>query len=179
MQSKLRLRWLLLIVAVLAGALGFLAQRYLVPKNAVPASADAALPRLLALPLRDLQGQSVTLAKWQGKPVLVNFWATWCPPCREEMPLLRQVAAKSPDVQFVGVAYDDLPQVQKYAAENPGFYPFVVAGSEISNLFPQLGNSAQGLPFTLLIGADGKVKRVKLGPFRGDELSLMLAALRS
>ena len=133
----------------------------------------------MALPLTGLDGQKLSLAKWQGKPMLVNFWATWCPPCREEMPLLNRTAREpaAVGVQFVGVAYDDLRQVQVYAKGAPVSYPLAVAGSEISNLFPVLGNTAQGLPFTLLIGADGSVRRIKLGPFRGNDLTEMLAAV--
>lgn len=178
-MSPSKARWLLFVVALLAGSSGFLVRELIGRSDemAVPMSAAAAVPQLLALPLVDADGKSLSLAKWRGKPMLINFWATWCSPCREEMPLLNRVASRqgSGGVQFIGVAYDDPVRVKQYVASHASNYPLVVVGAEISNLFPALGNTALGLPFTILLGDDGSVLRLKLGPFRAGELEKLLS----
>jgi thiol-disulfide isomerase/thioredoxin len=111
------------------------------------------------------EGGELALAQFRGKPLLVNFWATWCAPCVQEMPLVdaffREHAAKG--LQVVGLAIDQPSSVRKFLAKAPVGYPIGLAGLQGAELVKQLGNTAGGLPFTLMIGADGVVAARKMG----------------
>lgn len=142
-----------------------------------PGFAPAAQATLSAQSLTDQQGRVQTLAQWRGRPVLINFWASWCSPCREEMPqfeaLARQQAAHG--VQVLGVAWDSPANVQAFLKDNPLDYPILIAGSGVRETLAALGNPAGGLPFTLLVDGAGQPQAAKLGAFRGDELPRWLA----
>ncbi|MEC5398127.1 TlpA family protein disulfide reductase [Uliginosibacterium sp. H1] len=144
-----------------------------------PSESEAATRALLALSLPDAAGRATPLAQWKGKPMVVNFWATWCPPCREEMPMLA-AAAQSPaaqGIQFVGIAMDDARAVAAYAENSPAPYPLLVTGMEIGPLMARLGNGAQALPFTVFLDRDGALHQVKLGELKAAELDARLQEL--
>jgi thiol-disulfide isomerase/thioredoxin len=166
---------LLLGLAVLAGGVAWQYAATSSP-DAVPASTDVALQRLLALELPDAQGRPQALAQWRGRPLLINFWATWCAPCREEMPLLGEIARQQPagGLQVLGIAWDSAANVADYAGQHRAVYPLLVADARATALLAALGNPAQGLPFSLLVGADGRVRRVRLGAFQAAELHEIL-----
>ncbi|QBK06243.1 TlpA family protein disulfide reductase [Hylemonella gracilis] len=119
------------------------------------------------------QGERLALGGLRGKPLLVNFWATWCPPCVEELPLLnafyRQNSAKG--WQIVGIAVDKLAPVQAFMQRLPLDFPVVLSGAEGLNLSQQLGNQARGLPFTVLVGADGVILNRKIGKLSEADLA--------
>jgi len=144
---------------------------------AVPAGVSPqAVAQLLAQQFPDADGKPQALSQWHGKTLVVNFWATWCPPCREEMPLLGRTQAEwqSKGVQVVGIGIDEVDAIRKFRDANKLGFPLLVAGPDLIGLAEQLGNTAQGLPFTVVIGPDGKLRNVKLGPFRGDQLEKLL-----
>ena len=117
------------------------------------------------LALKDLAGNTVTLSGLKGKVVLVNFWATWCAPCIEEMPELSEMAGEFSDknIVFVGIAIDQAPNVARFIEKLPVRYPIVVAGSAGIGLVTALGNAQGGLPFTVVLGADGRIRERYLG----------------
>ena len=167
------------LVALLFLGLGaFFGSRSLAPTpaSAVPASAVA---QLLALSLPDVQGQPQALSKWRGKALIVNFWAPWCPPCVKEMPELSalhtELAAK--DIHVLGIGIDSAANIAEFSSKYKISFPLYVAGLSGTELGRQLGNQAGGLPFTVLIGADGKVKKTYLGSLKFDQLRTDLAAL--
>ncbi|WP_303786682.1 TlpA disulfide reductase family protein [Azovibrio restrictus] len=143
-----------------------------------PKTPPQTLQRLLQLRLPDAQGQEVSLAQWQGRTLVVNFWATWCPPCKEEMPAFSRLQRQWQErgVQFVGIAVDSAQNVRRFAAASPVSYPLLVGGNGIQELTRELGNQALGLPFTLVIRADGQVHAMKLGGLREAELDSLLQA---
>lgn len=144
-----------------------------------PSESEAAVQALMDLKLPDAAGQPTPLAQWKGKPMVVNFWATWCPPCREEMPMLAE-ASRSPagqGIQFVGIAMDDAKAVATYAENSPTPYPLLVTGMEIGPLMARLGNGAQALPFTVFLDRDGALHQVKLGELKAAELNSRLQEL--
>jgi peroxiredoxin len=135
---------------------------------------------LFGAPLTDLAGKPATLAAWRGQPLVVNFWARWCGPCRTEIPeiVAQYPQAQKAGVQIVGIALDDKPHaVRDYAKAYDMDYPLLlVKNSEGTELLKQLGNPEAGLPYTLVFDRDGKLVRRKLGALSAAELSAALAA---
>ncbi|MBX6393333.1 MAG: TlpA family protein disulfide reductase [Burkholderiales bacterium] len=127
---------------------------------------------LLRTPFTTLSGTPATLSQWRGRRLVVNFWATWCAPCREEMPLLNQARAQyaSNGVEFVGIAVDSAAPVQQFVTQLDIRYPILIGGAEALELVRRLGNPAGGLPFTVLVEPDGSVSRTKLGRIEERDL---------
>ncbi|WP_211460743.1 TlpA family protein disulfide reductase [Collimonas silvisoli] len=145
-----------------------------------PASPESlAVANLLTQDMPDASGKTSSLAQWKGKPLLVNFWATWCAPCVEEMPELNalqtEVAAKN--IQIVGIGIDSADNIAKFAGKYKISYPLYVAGTGATALLRQFGNQSGGLPFTVLVGSDGQVKKMYLGSIKFNELRKDLASL--
>jgi len=166
---------ILLTAAVAATALGagvYVQLTRLSPDSPAPGT-PAALARI-ALP--DLTGKPVTLAAWQGKVLVINFWATWCAPCRQEIPGLISIQRKhaANGVQVVGIAVDQADKVQKYAKEIGINYPILVAGMDGSTLARDLGNRTGALPFTVVLDRAGKLIKSHLGLITEEELDKLL-----
>jgi thiol-disulfide isomerase/thioredoxin len=134
---------------------------------------------ILALVLPDAQGHEQALAQWRGKVLVVNFWATWCVPCREEMPQF--VAVQKRDgpkgVQFVGIAVDQVDKVQQFAKEIGLNYPALIGGYGAIELSKTLGNDLSALPFTIVLDRRGNIAHTQLGPLKGPDLDRLLGAL--
>lgn len=180
MKTQKRLGLLLLAATALFAGMHF-QSRPAAPATHSPKTSPQALQRLLQLRLPDAQGQEVSLAQWQGRTLVVNFWATWCPPCKEEMPAFSRLQQQwqGRGVQFVGIAVDSAENVRRFAAASPVSYPLLVGGNGIQELPRELGNQAMGLPFTLVIRADGQVHASKLGRLREAELDSLLQTAAS
>jgi thiol-disulfide isomerase/thioredoxin len=138
-----------------------------------------AVIHLFAQSLNDAAGKPQSLAQWKGKPLLVNFWAPWCAPCVREMPELSALAASSAGkrVQVIGIGIDSPSNIAQFAAKFKIAYPLYVAGMSGTELAREFGNSAGGLPYTVLVGADGVVRKTYLGSLKFDQLRADLAAL--
>jgi thiol-disulfide isomerase/thioredoxin len=129
--------------------------------------------------LPDAKGAATALARYKGKPLLVNFWAPWCGPCVQEMPELSALAAgdEGKKLQVIGIGIDTPSNIAEFSDKFKISYPVFVAGMAGTDLSRQFGNSAGGLPYTVLIGADGQIKKTYLGRLKFDELRKDLATL--
>lgn len=129
--------------------------------------------------MNDASGANHSLSRWKGKPLLVNFWAPWCAPCVQEMPELDQLAVASvaKNINVIGIGIDSPANIAEFATRLKISYPLYVAGMSGTELARQFGNTAGGLPYTVLIGADGQVKKTYLGKLKFDELKADLAKL--
>jgi thiol-disulfide isomerase/thioredoxin len=118
------------------------------------------------------EGKTLKLADFRGKPLVLNFWATWCPPCVEEMPLLdaffRQNSSNG--WQVIGLAIDQPSLVKRFMGQFPVDYPIALGGMHGSELGRLLGNAQGGLPFTVVFDAAGNVTLQKLGKLSADEI---------
>jgi thiol-disulfide isomerase/thioredoxin len=120
----------------------------------------------------DPQGKALNVQQFQGKPLLINFWATWCPPCVEELPLINAFFQqnKSNGWQVLGLAVDRVDMVQKFLRQNPVDFPVAMAGLGGSELGRALGNLSGGLPFTVVVGGNGAIAQRKLGRVTPENL---------
>jgi thiol-disulfide isomerase/thioredoxin len=171
-------RWLLLGVAVVALIAGYLLQ----PASRAPTPAripDAAGPTLLQATLPDLAGAPQRLEQWKGKVIVVNFWATWCAPCRDEIPVLikAQETMSARGLQVVGIAIDQLDKVKPYAAEMGINYPVLIGELEAIDLARQAGNEMGALPFTVVVDRAGSAVRSELGRITERKLDALVAPL--
>ena len=134
---------------------------------------------LFSLSLPDISGQQQSLSQWRGKVVVVNFWATWCAPCREEMPeFVRAQREFGPrGLQFVGIAVDEPDKVAQFAKELELNYPALMGGYGAVELSKTLGNQLGALPFTVVIDRTGTVARTQLGPFTAGKLRATIGNL--
>ncbi len=127
----------------------------------------------------DLEGRPRRLGEWQGKPVLINFWATWCPPCREEIPLFIEAQQRLGDrgLHVVGIAIDQAEAVVRYRDTTGIGYPLLLGGAAGMEAMARLGNSRGALPYTVAIDGSGRVVATKLGAYQPAELEKLLQAL--
>ena len=126
---------------------------------------DAAPAGLWARQWVSPQGPSIAMQSFQGRPLLVNFWATWCPPCIEELPLIETFYQqnKANGWQVLGLAVDKLERVQSFLKATPLSFAIGMAGLEGTELSRELGNMTGSLPFTVVLANDGQIAKRKLG----------------
>jgi thiol-disulfide isomerase/thioredoxin len=162
-------------VAALALAAGI----YVRMESRSGAPGPDAVSALTTAEFKDLSGESGSLERWRGRVLVVNFWASWCPPCREEIPGLARISGQfaRKGVQVVGIAVDSADKARESAAELGVNYPVLVAGLEVIDLTRRLGNRAGGLPFTVILDRQGRLVRAHLGLISEAELARIVAPL--
>ena len=118
-------------------------------------------------------GVPLPMAGFAGKPLLVNFWATWCPPCIEELPLIDRFHTdnRARNWQVLGLAVDQPSAVRTWLQRKPLGFPVVMAGLQGTELSKSLGNLAGGLPFTVVFGASGQLLHRKSGKVLPEDLA--------
>jgi len=167
---------LFVAVAVLGIAIGaalHLATRER-PLASIPAASAA--PALMAAKLPDLEARPQALEQWRGKVIVVNFWATWCAPCRQEIPeLIKFQAEYGPrGVQIVGIAIDQPDKVRPYAAQMKMNYPVLIGDADGVELAQRAGNPLGGLPFTVILDRKGNAVHSHLGSLTADKLQAVV-----
>jgi thiol-disulfide isomerase/thioredoxin len=176
----------LLLLAVASGAAGFIL--YLAMANGDRAAEDG-LPPIPAAPqkaefsppfvLPDLEGTPRSSAEWDGTIRVVNFWATWCPPCIREIPLLvdiqREYAGR--DVRVIGIAIDEADAVARFAEEFDFNYPVLVGQEDAMDVGNRFLDGFIGLPFTAFTDRSGRLHRVYTGELHREQVEAILAEL--
>ena len=155
------------LLLVAAGAVIALAAAYFaMPKQPDQATVQqiSAAP-VFAASFKDLDDKLQPLKQWRGKVVVLNFWAPWCPPCREEMPdfIKLQDKYRERGLVFVGVALDEKIKVQAFADEIGVNYPILLGEMEAVDLARKIGNRLGGLPFTVVIDRNGSIVASEVG----------------
>ncbi len=170
-------QWILGL-ALLAAALG----GYVQYRSQATPRASITLPGQSApdLTFQDLDGHSHRLADYRGRPVLLNFWASWCAPCLQEMPALSEAQAKSGGhgAVVLGIAMDDPSRVRHFLAEHPVSYPVLLGRLEAPSTSLQLGDADGVLPYSVLLDADGHMLKAHVGALDPAQLDSWLPASR-
>jgi thiol-disulfide isomerase/thioredoxin len=175
-MSKATVRWIVIglaaVLALGAGAYFALQQRAATPSPQAGAA-------LAGLSLPDPAGKEQPLSQWRGKVMVVNFWATWCAPCREEMPefIKAQTEYGGKGLQFVGIAVDQPDKVDQFAREIGLNYPALVGGFGAMELSKSLGNELMALPFSVVVDRKGQIAYTQLGMLKPDKLQSLLKEL--
>ncbi len=178
-------------VAIMAASGGYFVAMILSPESGQqdysPAAEALAINRIEDLlgqrrpdfELSDLKGATVSAADFEGKIMLVNFWASWCKPCIEEMPMLTRLQQDyaSRGLQVVGIALDDAEKAREFASELAINYPILVGSIDTILAGRRYGNRSGMLPYTVLVGSDGIVRWAYLGALKQEELEAQIKAL--
>jgi len=177
-----------LVTTVLSAAalLGYVAYRVLSPAaptaatvaaeptepaaEVAPAIARQPVETLPDVSLGNLAGEPQSLRSWPGKPLLINFWATWCAPCLREIPMLKELQTARPDLQVVGIAIDQRERVGTFAADIQFNYPILVGQSEAWEAAAAFGVDIFALPFTIFTAADGSILGVHTGELHAEHI---------
>ena len=176
-----RSRPVLLTAALSAAAvLGYLTYRLVAGDGALPSSAvedshaheapELAVTSLPDFSLANLAGEQQSIQSWPGKPLLINFWATWCAPCLREIPMLKELQTQRPDLQVVGIAIDKPDLVGKFAGDIQFNYPVLIGENEAWAAAAALGVNIYALPFTVFTGGDGSILGVHTGELHAEHL---------
>jgi thiol-disulfide isomerase/thioredoxin len=176
----------LTVVLSAAAAAGYLAYRAWSPPPPDESDTDTVIVDIAADPedggvpqtaetlpdfsLGNLAGEPQSIRSWPGKPLLINFWATWCGPCLREIPMLKELQASRPDLQVVGIAIDKRDDVVEFAGRMDFNYAILIGQSEAWEAAAALGVNIYALPFTVFSGADGSILGIHTGELHAEHL---------
>jgi thiol-disulfide isomerase/thioredoxin len=176
-MTPLQRNGLIAVIAVIALASGFAASHWWrqasAPKTPEVNMADFSLP--------DLEGKQRWLSEWQDKVIVLNFWATWCAPCIEEIPLLMAVHKRyeNKGIQVIGIAIDSADAVLPFIKKLRVTYSQLLAEEAGLDIMAHYGNAHGSLPYTVIIGRNGKTLAKKLGAYKPGELEIVLDSLEN
>ncbi len=180
MKTMKPIQWIAIAgCGLLLGVLGGMVFRELEPRFGATVTIPDALETLPAFHYVDLDGNTRQSAEWQDKIVVLNFWATWCPPCRTETPVFVELQREyqADNVQFIGIAVDDRALVQTFADTYGINYPILLGDLAAMDLSRKLGNRFEALPHTVVIAPGGKVAFQHHGGISRAELQPVLQRL--
>jgi peroxiredoxin len=176
-----------IVATAIAAASGFTLQRYLATDTAAVtqtmAAAATASPLIGTIrpefAMMDIEGNLRNIKDWDGQVVLLNFWATWCPPCLEEIPGFIEVQQELENrgFQIIGVAVDNEENIRDFANEMAMNYPILAGEMEAIELAQKYGNSIGALPFSAIIDKNGKITHTIMGELSKDRLISILKQL--
>jgi thiol-disulfide isomerase/thioredoxin len=192
-------RWILVLaLAIAAGAGAYVASRaWLADKPATgtasavtapatPEAANAPLPAVIPdrrpeVTLADRDGKPRSLSEWNGKPQVINFWATWCAPCRREIPMLNALASDGawPDIALIGIAIDFREDVLHYLEETPIDYTVLIGEQDGLDASRAFGMGSLGLPYTVFVDREGRIVTIHLGELHRPQADIILSVVRA
>ena len=152
--------------------MGIVVQNPIAPKSVIDTKVED-------FSLFDLNGELRSLSEWQGKVIAINFWATWCPPCREEIPAFIELQQQysSEGLQFIGIALQQAEEVRGFIEEFNVNYPSLVGGDDVIKAANRLGNDIGALPYTVIIDRSGNITFTRRGPLSKSEAESVIQAL--
>ena len=165
-----RRQWIMISgISVLALLAGVFSSQWI---SQTGLASDPSIKAFFANSWQTPDGKSANSENWRQKVLIVNFWASWCPPCVEEMPTLDKIAQEyaTKNVLTVGIGIDSPSNIREFLLKTPVSYPIVIGGLEGSNLAKQMGNAQGALPYTVIINSRGKAIFTKLGKISEEEL---------
>lgn len=159
--------------AAAAGLAGVGAAWWWRDRHQAPLAGNALTDPLWALEMETPHGEMLKISSLAGHPLLVNFWATWCPPCVEELPLLNRFhqEQQARGWRVLGLAVDQPSAVRAWLQKSPLDFPIVMAGLDGTELSKRMGNLTGGLPFSVAFGATGEVLQRKSGQLLPADLA--------
>jgi thiol-disulfide isomerase/thioredoxin len=168
----------LVLVAVAALGAGYWFGEYRKP-DAETAAVSTTPTRLIDFTLPDMKGKPRKLSAWQGQVIILNFWATWCPPCRDEIPMFLEYYEKlhPRGLEIIGVAIDKKEDVETYMDTMLIEYPVLMGNETTLALMRRYGNRVGSLPYNVLINRAGQVLHTKKGSYTHPELEALLKPL--
>jgi len=178
-----RTNLLIILLAIASAGFGLVLSQMLRPPSVQ--TANVPMPDVLGIgdqvddtDLPDRDGRMRRLSEWRGKLVVLNFWASWCGPCREEMPMLDNLRVRyaNQGLEVVGVAAEEASAASGFLQVNPVAYPILInAPTDATDLSWRLGNAQSVLPYTVLIGRDGRIIATRMGNFSESALEDWIA----
>ncbi len=184
-------RPLIVFLVALAAGVGayYLAADRPAPEQATPLPADAAAPARPAaviperrpdVTLADRDGKPRALSEWDGKPQVINFWATWCAPCRREIPMLNALAKDGawPEIALIGIAIDFREDVLRYLEATPIDYAVLIGEEDGLDAARAFGMESLGLPFTAFVDRQGRILTIHVGELHRPQADVILSILR-
>ena len=169
MRKPSHLIWLIGLILISLGSL----------TGCLSSQAEAERTHCPPFTLPDLQKQQRSVSEWDGKVLVINFWATWCPPCIREIPVFIELQKQYAEqgLQFIGIAIDNREAVQAFVNEITINYPFLIGQQEAIAIAVDLGNDRAVLPFTAIIDREGKIVSRHLGEFKRQDVENIILPL--
>lgn len=177
-MRKIKATLIILLVAAIAAIGGYVAASWR-DRSPVALGAQPSAAPIFSASIPDMSGKQQALEQWHGKVLIVNFWATWCPPCLEEIPQFIKLQEKygKQGLQFVGIAIDQKDKVEAYAKQTGINYPILNGEADAIELSRKAGNRLGALPYTLIIGRTGEVVASELGGLTEAKLEPVIKPL--
>jgi thiol-disulfide isomerase/thioredoxin len=169
--------YLITLVLAIVAFIGGLATRHWL--NNAHAEASATQTKSLIPHLQDLNGKTRNLSEWQGKIILINFWATWCSPCRKEIPELSRIQKEmgNNNLQIIGIAIDDADAVRDFMKHVEVNYPVLTGDEHTPEWAEQLGNKLAALPFSVVLDQSGKQVDAHMGILDREKVMKMIKSI--
>lgn len=152
-----------------------------IPEDAAAVPAPVIPANLPQFALNDLSGKLTRISAWEGKSLVINFWATWCAPCRQEIPLLKTLAADwaGRDVKVIGIAVDDADKVREFAGRFKIDYPLLIGEQDALDVAAKFGMSSPVFPFTVFTDKSGEVVALYVGQLHRPQADFILAQVQN